>query len=563
MPKRRKIAEPEVIMLSLLWTVSLLACGGPPADPLADVDRRYSAILTELASAERDTTRNVHNSHARKRKVVAESKRVAFFAEPEVKQAVEQAKMAEPGSSLAARGRVYAQQVALATAWTAADREEEERLLGLLDESGSTERSWQSSDGAVGIPLGRDWAETSKQADVLTDADRLALADAFCTARVGVVSEHLVALVKLRNAVAKRAGYDSYWSFALTTQGLDAKAVAELSEQLGVLVAPLHQAEIAQVSAVALRESTSDNFANHPRLRRLAGLESGRDEAEGAFDADLAEERVLTFYRDMGFDVSAVQIYTGTTRVVRPGVYGYAIAPPQVASVVMSSDDRWSVWPYEALTHEMGHAVWWLGLADDAAASPATWEPRPAAFEGFAQFFEHAVFEPSFAAKYVPDLPESSRAKLQDWRRRQVAASITDAVVSSRVEEWLYANPDKLAEAFQLAATTRAELTGAPAPSPNAAGVVYDASLVSGLMWHYPAYSPNFLYASVVENQLWAAVSAELGDPVGNPKVGPFILEKMVRAPATTDFDQRLAAVSKGDALEPLRAYLAPSAPAP
>lgn len=553
-------------MTFLALSAFLISCAEPEGDALAAVDSRYAAILTELAAAERDTTRNVHNSHARQRKVDAEAKRLAFFGEAEVRAAIEKARAAPAGSSLAVRGAVYADQVTLATAWTAADRAEEERLLGLLDEGSSVERSWQNSDGTVGIPLGSAWDETSKPADLLDEAGRASLADAFCAGRTAVVAEHLIALVKLRNGVAKRAGHDSYWSFALATQGLDPAAVTALSGELGGLVTPLHTAEMQRVGEAAAAAGMADTFANHPLLRRKAGLEKGRDEADGAFDADLAEQRILTMYGDMGFDMGSVQLYTGSKRVVRPGVYGYAIKPPAVAAVVMSNDERWSVWPYEALAHEMGHAVWWLNLGPEAAASPATWEPRAYAFEGFAQFFEHAVFEPSFAAKYVPDLAEPLRAELYDWRRRQVAASITDAVVTSRAEQQLYEHPDDLAAAMRLAATTRAELTGAPAPLPGPAGDVYDPALLSGLLWHYPAYSPNYLYAYVIEAQIWAAVRASTGDPVGNPAVAPLLADKLVRAAVTTSFDDRLAALWPGDRTAPLRDYLAPASggtPAP
>lgn len=550
-------------MTLLALTAFLFSCAAPEGDALAGVDSRYAAILTELAAAERDTTRNVHNSHARQRKVAAEAKRLAFFSEADVRAAIEKA-VAEPaGSSLAVRGAVYANQVTLATAWTAADRAEEERLLALLDEETSVQRSWQNADGTVGIPLGSAWDETSKPGDLLDDAARASLAEAFCAGRAVVVAEPLVALVKLRNGVANRAGHDSYWSFALATQGLDPAAVTALSAELGTLVRPLLAAEMQKVAAAATKVGLADTFANHPLLRRKAGLEKGRDEADGSFDADLAEQRILTMYSDMGFDLGSVQLYTGSKRVVRPGVYGYAIKPPSVAAVVMSNDERWSVWPYEALAHEMGHAAWWLNLGPEAAASPATWEPRAYAFEGFAQFFEHAVFEPSFAAKYVPDLSEPLRAELFDWRRRQVAASITDAVVTARAEQYLYEHPDDLASAMRLAATTRAELTGAPAPPPGPAGEVYDPALLSGLLWHYPAYSPNYLYAYVIEAQIWASVRASVGDPVGNPAVAPLLGDKLVRGAISTSFDDRLAALSAGDRTAPLRDYLTPAALVP
>ncbi|GDX81038.1 hypothetical protein LBMAG42_28490 [Deltaproteobacteria bacterium] len=541
----------ESAVFLLLLSV-LLGCDAPGGDALADVDARYAKILSSLGAAERDTTRNVHNKDARRRKAEAEGDKVAFFQDAKVIAAIDAAKAAGPGTSLGVRGDEYARLAMETRAWTPADKVEETRLLGSLDEAASLTADWFTADGKK-FTLDRDWDEVSREADTLDDSARQDLARAFVRHRMQLAGTDLVALVKLRNEVAKRAGYATYWQLALASYGLTEKEVDATMEELSSVVAPYFAGD--REAILAASPEVADDFANHPRLRRLAKIGTDHDRAEAYFDADLAEERIVTAYRDMGFETAGLQLYTGPSRIVLPGVNGFAIQPPEFVAIVMSVDERWSAWPYQALIHEAGHAVWWMNLSPEAAASPAAWEPDAPWFEGFAQFFERVLAEPAFTAKYVPELPEADRAGVRAARVREVAEGIADAIVATRAERRLYENPDDLAGAFQVAQDARVALTGAPPPP--AEGGAYDPALLGGLLRHYPAYSPNFLFAYLTEAQLWEGVTAAIGDPVANPKLAPFLIEKMVRQPVTVSFSERLNAIAPGDRAAALKAYLA------
>ena len=55
-------------------------------------------------------------------------------------------------------------------------------------------------------------------------------------------------------------------------------------------------------------------------------------------------------------------------------------------------------------------------------------------------------------------------------------------------------------------------------------------------------------------------MTAAIGDPVANPKLAPFLVEKMIQQPATVTFSERLDAIAPGDRAAPLKTYLS-SAP--
>ena len=74
--------HPSLALIALLT----LGCSGN-ADPLAEADERYTAIMVNLAKADRDSTRNIRNREARKRKVDAENARTAFFKKRSIQEA--------------------------------------------------------------------------------------------------------------------------------------------------------------------------------------------------------------------------------------------------------------------------------------------------------------------------------------------------------------------------------------------------------------------------------------------------------------------------------------------
>ena len=455
-------SRPSLVLL----TVLTFGCGAGE-DPMVKVDERYTRIMTDLAKADRDAARNIRNREARKRKVEAENARSAFFSSSSFKSAMAEAtESTDPRVKAKVDG--YRRHQLIASSWTDEEKKEETRLLSQLDELNGVEATWVSPDGKTSVALNSGWRQASREADGLSEKDRDALVASFIEHRMRVVGPELQALVKLRNEVARRAGFDNYWALGLASQGLTPKDVNEIIADLTPIVAPIAKATEARLAAQAETEGVENTFANRMMLRRSLNLEKGRDEAESFFDADLAEERVKEAFNDMGIHTDGWQVYTGPSRYTRSGVYGFPVAPPVGVAIVMSNDRRWTMWQYEAIAHEGGHAVWWQALNDSAAKSPPLWEPTPPWFEGFAGFFERLAYEPGFHARYIPELPKPLREELSAWRARSVARSIASSIVQTKVEQRLYEDPNNLDAICRFAATERQALTGSPPPQdPN------------------------------------------------------------------------------------------------
>lgn len=547
-------------MVATLSTLALLGLltGCQDADhPLAQVDDRYVEILVDLGIANRDTARNVRSTEARARKAEAEERQAAFFRDPQVQGVIDQVRAQPPTPIERAKAEGYWRQMITSRPWTEGEKAEEVRLLGRLEEQASVPATWKGPDGRLEVDLAPAWSEVSRAADGMSQADRDALLAAFVEQQMQVVGNDLRDLVKLRNEVARREGFEDWWTLGLASQGLTVAEVEELLGSLTEVVRPHHKAVAARLQATSTATGIPLTAANLPLLRRKAGLELGQEEADGWFDADLAEDRVLTAFRDMGIDTWGWQVYTEPRRYARPGVYGFPIRPPEHLAIVLSQDRRWSTWQYEALAHEGGHAAWWRMLSTIQASSPTLWGPPDPWFEGFAQLFERILYEPSFLSVYVPEVPPERREGLSAWRASKAVAAISDAIVQTRVERRLYQDPDDLTAVAAYASQLRAELTLEPPPPSSSAGLPFDTALLSSLLWNYPAYSQNFVFAAVAEAWLYEAVVEQVGDPVGNPKVGPLLQERIVRAQADLPFPDRVAALTAQDRSAALARYLA------
>ncbi len=512
------------------------------ADPLAAYDAEYALIMNRLGVAETDTTRNVLNREARDRKIRRQQHRVAFFRDPTFRALLEQARgHADP--KVANRAEAFARHAVFLRSWTEEEKARETELLARIDELRNEDSSWTSQDGQVEIQLRGRWDRVSRGADEHDIATRQALAEAWVENRMSWVGTELEELVRLRNEVARREGFSSYWELALFHRGLTPERVQAMAAELTALVRPINEASARARSETAAARGLPMDFAHDPLLDRLAGLDTDLSEATGWFDADLAESRVASAFSDLGLSIDGIQVYTGPSRYVRPGAYSYPLKPPDHAAVIMSVDSRWGPWPYRALTHELGLASWWRMLPPEAAASPVLWQPPTPWFEGYGQFFERMVYLPDYHGRYVPELPEDQRVSLAASLQPDAVDIITWYLGCTEVERRLYERPGAWQSLAREAADLERSLRGWSWAAPvTAEGLAWTSFLESSLMLNFPGYVQNYLFAYPTEATLWEVVAAAVGEPViGNAKVGPWIQAELVGPVSTgTSFEDRL-----------------------
>ncbi len=541
----------------------LLACSTPPqpdASGLAELDERYLELSADLGVADRDTSRNATNKEARARKVAAEQARVAFFQDPDVMTAIEGARSgADP--KVAATAEAYWREALFYRSWTEPEKQREQELLASVEEARRQPWVWTSEDGELEVDLGGRWDRVSDAVDELSPEQRRDVATQWAEGQTAWMGEELTQLVELRNEVARREGFDSYWELSLAHSGLQVEEVEGLFADIEALVTPINEASQAKAAAQAEELGLAHDFANDPLLRRHAGLRLDSADIDSWFDGDLAEERLSSSFSEMGLSIDGLQIYAGPSRYTRSGAFSFPIRPPERAAVVYSVDSRWGPWSYQALAHEAGLATWWRALPPEASSSPVAWNPPPAWFEGYGDLFVRVLYEPAWLEKYVPDMPPEARDQLAENRRRSAVNTLTWYLGCARMERALYETPGQLASVAQKGAALEQQLRGWSFEPPRSeAGVPATSFLQSGLMWHYPGYVQNFLSAAVAEAVIWQALNDAVGHPVGNPLVGPWLEENLIHPVARGQpFPERLDELAGGKPrIDPLKAWLTP-----
>ncbi len=529
-----------------LFLLALTAC--EESAPLDAIDADYREVLARLNAADRDVARNIHNRDARRRKKIAEKERVAFFRDADVIAAIEEARQAPEGSVERAKGEAYHRHAVFVRSWKDDEKERETELLARIDALAGAEAAWSPPEGDLEISLSGSWATASMQADVLLPEHRADLANEYVTHHMAMVGDDLRELVKLRNQVARREGFDTFWHLSLYNQGLTEDQVDQLIRELEPVVRPVNQAYGELIAQQAEALGVDNSFCNDPYLRRQTGLEAGRDEADPYFDTDLAEDRVLASLRRMGIELEGWQVYSGPSRNTRRGAYSFPIRPPETIALVVSQDRRFDAWQYEAIMHEAAHALRWTSLQPDALESPVLWDPPNAYTEGFAQLFERILISDAWLKTYTPELPDEARTDLEAWRARHMAWWVTHSIIETAVERRVYEDPNnwEAVARFCNELETGYGISAGTVPATEQ-GVTYCRALHTPLIWHYPAYIQNYLFSYVTEARLYDALVAAVGEPVDNPQVGPWLIENVTKQGAITPFEARLDALSKDE----------------
>jgi len=531
--------------ISILLFTALTACTDQPATN--QLDAEYSLIMRSLGAAERDNTKNIKDRSAQLRLTESEQGRIAFFRDQENTAAIENAILSEDPFT-AARGAAYALDALIYRSWTYEEKAREQELLASIQRIRQREVSWLSEGGETEIQINRSWSGVAADATGLSDEQMSALTTAWVDTRTEWMGEELEELVRLRNEIARREGFNTYWELALAHRGLTIDDVENITAQLTEIITPINQEMQDAIANQALELGIQNGFSTQPTIREASGVVPDSVTLDAEYDADLVESRINESMSEMGAETEGVSLYTGPSRYTRPGAYGFPISPPNRIAVVMSQDSRWSAWSYRALSHEMGLAFWWSNLPDAAAASPVMWEPASPWLEGIGQFFERLATSGAFATSMIEGFPSELANQLDGWHKVSTVDSINWYLGSTQMERLLYESPGQWAELSRASATIETELLGISwSPPEGSDGNSYPKFLQSSLMLHYPAYIQNYLFATTTEATLWKLVSEAIGDPVGNPEVGPwFVRELITPVSLGASFEERLAELAEG-----------------
>jgi peptidyl-dipeptidase A len=499
-----------------------------PTSPEAVIDR----ITGRLAPLERElqhaywaaaTDARAETTAARAR---AEEAWLAALGDRSLFEEVEAARAAPPGGPLTARALAEAHRELLANQVPEDLRAELVRLQTKVEAAFSTVR------GRVG-----DREVSNNEIDeVLARSDDSAERRAHWEAgkQVGAaVADDLLALVELRNRVARGHGYRDWFAFSLATDDLDE---AWLDQTLG-------EVELATRAPFQAAKDTIDQ-----RLARRFGVDPGElrpwhygdpffQRVDGDGEADLGPllggrdnvELAVATYDGMGLETR--HVLARSDLEPRPGKdqHAFCIDLDRRGDVrVLANVTGGEQW-LDTMLHELGHAVY-----DDHIAGSLPWllrrPPHALATEAVALMLGRLRRDPEFLVTVAAADPDAVRALDAASREVLRAGMLVFArwcLVMVRFEQALYADPGR-----DLATTwwdLVERLQGVHRPEgraqPDWASKIHLA--VS------PVYYQSYLLGELLAFQLDATVRARFGGFVGRPEAGRFLAER-VFAPGAT-----------------------------
>jgi peptidyl-dipeptidase A len=361
------------------------------------------------------------------------------------------------------------------------------------------------------------------------------------------VAEDVRELARLRNEAARSLGHRDWFALALSTDELDEERLrATLAEADRATAEPFARwkARLDERLARRFRCAPSDLRPWH-----YADPFFQEPPAEGTVDLDpLLEGSDVVALAGRTFDgigLETAAVLARSDLYPRPGKCQHAFCidldragDVRVLTNVVPNHD-WAT----TVLHELGHAVYDLGFADDLP-----WLLRSThlvATEGSALLFGALSVDPEWLER-VLETPSGERERLAGPLRAARAAELLVftrwVLVMNAFERFLYASPDGDLDAMWWELVSRYQLVTPPEgrAAPDWAAKIHIAAA--------PVYYHTYLYGAIVALQLKRALVESAGGIVDRPAAGSAVRDRLF-APGQSIRWDRLVERASGSSL--------------
>jgi len=377
-----------------------------------------------------------------------------------------------------------------------------------------------------------------------TDSERLRAAWEASKQIGEKVADKVIALARLRNDAAQRAGYANHYAKNLRLNEIDEDRLFQTLDELDRLTSEPFRlvkaeldailAERYQVPVSALRPwHYHDPFFQRPP--RVGAVNVDRFLAGRSL-----EEIAIRGYDGIGMDVR--DTLARSDLYARPNKYQHAFCTDidrkgdVRVMCSLESDERWM----ETLLHELGHAVYDTYL-DSTLPFLLRRPAHTLSTEAIAMLMGRLALNPEWLVE-VAGAPADEVAEvaphLRARQRLGMLIFVRWVLVVTNFERALYANPERdlntlwwdLVERYQM--LTRPE--GRQAPD-------WAAKIHLAL---YPVYYQNYMLGELMASQLNRAIGQRYGRLINTSAAGEFLRTELFRRGARADWDTTLAQVT-------------------
>ncbi|HEX5416371.1 MAG TPA: M2 family metallopeptidase [Chloroflexota bacterium] len=358
------------------------------------------------------------------------------------------------------------------------------------------------------------------------------------------VADKVIALARLRNDAARRAGYANHFSKNLTLNEIDEERLFKILGELEALTTePFRQAKgeldalLAERYGVAVAELRPWHY-HDPFFQRPPRV--GAVNVDRFFAGRSLEEIAIRGYDGIGMDVRA--ILARSDLYARPNKYQHAFCTDidregdvrVMCNLV--SDERWM----ETLLHELGHGVYDQYLDPDLPFLLR----RPAhtlSTEAIAMLMGRLALNPEWLVE-VAGAPAAEVAEvaphLKARQRLGMLIFVRWVLVVTNFERALYQNPEQDLNTLWWDLVERYQMVPRPEgrQAPDWAAKIHLAL--------YPVYYQNYMLGELMASQLNRTIAQRFGRLINTPAAGQFLINELFRRGARADWDTTLAQVT-------------------
>lgn len=318
-------------------------------------------------------------------------------------------------------------------------------------------------------------------------------------------------LVRLRNQLARREGFNNYYALSMKSQGLD------VDEHLS-LVRQLEEASLSRyrqyLDSMALQLGVSALSIRDVSLLIAAEGSSG---IWDNFPADSEFILVKQGLATIGFDLNCLPIYFDDTKAgdSATDVQCIAVKPPHDVRIFGYRPGRSG--NFEFLL-QVGRALHSVHVAADRPLFNSVLSPVWR--EGVSRVFAYMVDEPAWLEKYA----HASGSSIERYRRERTGAEIARlrwTLMHLMFEHQAYTNPDRDLNRLYWEQVEKYMLL------PSQDGPDYWALV--GDYAARPVQMHNDLYGAIIASQTLAFLDKQYGGLVDNPEAYSFLVQNYMR----------------------------------
>ena len=323
------------------------------------------------------------------------------------------------------------------------------------------------------------------------------------------VADQMLQLVRQRNEIAHAAGYKNFYAMELERYGTSEEKLFKLLDDLNEKSDPIYQKIKQKKDADVCKNFGIAPEQIEPHHYYFKNSESLDVKVNQFFSKNMLMPAVTKLYNDMGWQIDKMPIETDLFPRENKNGYGMCYMIEAGKDVRISANLCGNEESMRTLTHEVGHAVYGLGIKDTLPFLDKNYASEVMT-EAVAILAETLPAKEGAYTKLV-GMPENLNNELESSRLEGLACRVKEFIFYSQFEKQLYENPEQDIPKLWYDLVQKYMGYNPPEEMHN------EWATVQMFLTH-PAYTQNYMRAIVMSEQIYDSAREKLGGNLSDNK---------------------------------------------